>query len=72
MVFNILFGVLIFGYAGWTLVRFVKRSKEGKCAGCSLKKSCQAACETASAQVDLSTRYANPDVHSNEKYVENR
>lgn len=40
MIFSILLGVAIFGYAGWTLFRFVRKSKEGKCAGCSVKNSC--------------------------------
>ncbi|MBP1932107.1 FeoB-associated Cys-rich membrane protein [Ammoniphilus resinae] len=45
MLINILLGVLIFGYAGWTLYRFVRKSKEGKCAGCSIKNSCKSACD---------------------------
>jgi len=40
MLFNILMGVLIFGYAGWTLVRFYRKSKEGKCSGCASKGKC--------------------------------
>ena len=41
MMVNILIGAIIFGYAAYTLVNFVKRSKKGKCAACSLNKSCQ-------------------------------
>ncbi|MFX3624353.1 MAG: FeoB-associated Cys-rich membrane protein [Ectobacillus sp.] len=38
---NVALGALIFGYAGYTLVRFVRRSKKGKCAACSIRKSCR-------------------------------
>lgn len=38
---NVLIIALIFGYAGWMVVRHVRRSKEGKCAACSAKKSCE-------------------------------
>ncbi|EOO31056.1 hypothetical protein ICM_04092 [Bacillus cereus BAG1X2-3] len=41
MMVNIIIGAIIFGYAAYTLVNFVKRSKKGKCAACSLNKSCQ-------------------------------
>ncbi len=34
----------IFGYAGWTLYRFVKRSQEGACSACSVKDRCQTPC----------------------------
>ncbi|MFD3447980.1 FeoB-associated Cys-rich membrane protein [Microbacteriaceae bacterium 4G12] len=37
---NIVIGALIFGYAGYSLTKFIKRSKKGKCAACSLNKSC--------------------------------
>ncbi|GIP38907.1 hydrolase [Paenibacillus sp. J31TS4] len=43
---NLLLGLLIFGYAAWTLTRFVKRSKKGKCAGCELEKTCSSGCST--------------------------
>jgi hypothetical protein len=41
MMVNIIIGAIIFGYAAYTLVNFVKRSKKGKCAACSISKSCQ-------------------------------
>ncbi|SDN35673.1 radical SAM additional 4Fe4S-binding SPASM domain-containing protein [Fictibacillus solisalsi] len=44
MLLSILLGILIFGYAGFTIFRFVKKSKQGKCATCSMKKGCQSAC----------------------------
>ncbi|WP_445505717.1 FeoB-associated Cys-rich membrane protein [Niallia sp. 03091] len=40
MFINILIGGLIFLYAGFSLYRFIKKSKEGKCASCSISKSC--------------------------------
>ncbi|MFB6465203.1 FeoB-associated Cys-rich membrane protein [Cytobacillus sp. Hz8] len=40
MIINILIGCAIFGYAGWALFKFIKRSKQGKCAACSVKDSC--------------------------------
>ncbi|MBS4196208.1 FeoB-associated Cys-rich membrane protein [Lederbergia citri] len=48
MIISILLGVLIFGYAIFTIYRFVKRSKMGKCAGCELSKHCPGACSTSS------------------------
>lgn len=44
MLLNILLGVIIFGYAGFTIFRFIKKSKQGKCATCAMKKGCQSAC----------------------------
>jgi hypothetical protein len=44
MLVNILLGLLIFGYAAFTLLRFVKRSKLGKCQACSMKKTCSSPC----------------------------
>jgi hypothetical protein len=37
---NVLLIVGIFGYASWTMIRYVQKSKKGKCATCSLQKSC--------------------------------
>ncbi|MBO9130333.1 FeoB-associated Cys-rich membrane protein [Bacillus sp. 165] len=45
---NILIGALIFSYAGYSLVKFVKKSKKGKCAACSLNTSCAGSCEAKS------------------------
>ena len=36
MIANVLIGGVIFGYAGWMLVRHIKKSSKGKCASCSL------------------------------------
>ncbi|AWB43930.1 FeoB-associated Cys-rich membrane protein [Paenibacillus sp. CAA11] len=41
---DIILGALLFSYAGWTLYRFVKKSRKGACASCSQNKSCSAAC----------------------------
>ncbi|WP_438449279.1 FeoB-associated Cys-rich membrane protein [Gorillibacterium sp. sgz5001074] len=43
MIANVLVLAAIFAYAGWTLFRHIKRSKEGKCAACAAKKSCESA-----------------------------
>lgn len=63
MALSIILGMLIFGYAGWMLVRFVQTSRKGKCAACALKKSCeQAHCQCTSQtavpvrEKDLSNR----------------
>lgn len=46
MIFSIVLGVAIFGYAGYSLVKFVNKSKKGKCAACSLNEKCSSsACE---------------------------
>ncbi|TCP28941.1 radical SAM protein with 4Fe4S-binding SPASM domain [Scopulibacillus darangshiensis] len=50
MIFSIIIGVIIFGYAIWTLIRFIKKSKQGQCAGCSLNKTCQSGCSTVSPE----------------------
>jgi len=41
---NILIGGAIFGYAGWAFYRFIQKSKEGKCAACSIQSSCTSNC----------------------------
>ena len=57
MIVNYVIGVLIFSYAIWTLVRLVRRSREGKCAACELRKSCAgSSCVSPS---DDSSRYSN-------------
>jgi hypothetical protein len=38
---DILLGGLIFGYAGWTIYRYAKKSKEGKCANCAVSSTCK-------------------------------
>ncbi|WP_102271946.1 FeoB-associated Cys-rich membrane protein [Cytobacillus massiliigabonensis] len=48
MFVNIIIGGLIFGYASWSLIKFIKKSKQGKCAGCSVKNSCSSSCHSIS------------------------
>jgi len=38
--FSAIIGALIFWYAGFALVRFFRKSKEGQCAACSLNRYC--------------------------------
>lgn len=40
MIANIIIGAAIFGYATWAMVKFINKSKKGKCAACDLGKSC--------------------------------
>lgn len=44
MIANIIIGTAVFGYASWALIRFINRSKQGKCAGCAVKNSCSSSC----------------------------
>lgn len=44
MIASIVIGIAIFGYAAWALVRFINKSKKGKCAACELQKSCNSGC----------------------------
>lgn len=48
MIVNIIIGGAIFGYAAWAFVRFINKSKQGKCAACHVQKSCssQSNCHT--------------------------
>lgn len=44
MIASIVIGVAVFGYAAWALVKFINKSKKGKCAACELKNSCKSEC----------------------------
>jgi radical SAM protein with 4Fe4S-binding SPASM domain len=46
MLLNIIMGGLIFSYAGWQLFRFARKSREGKCAACSMKDHCSSPCHS--------------------------
>lgn len=46
MIANLVIGAVIFGYASWALIRFINKSKKGKCAACDLQKSCKSDCGT--------------------------
>ncbi|MCM3690319.1 FeoB-associated Cys-rich membrane protein [Neobacillus niacini] len=37
---SFIIGTAIFGYAAWALVKFINKSKKGKCAACDLEKTC--------------------------------
>ncbi|KAB2333310.1 FeoB-associated Cys-rich membrane protein [Cytobacillus depressus] len=50
MLISVILGALIFGYAALTVYRFVKRSKMGKCAGCSMSKNCSSSCSFPSTK----------------------
>lgn len=41
MIANIVIGVAIFGYAGWSLFRYMKKSKKGQCAACAINEHCE-------------------------------
>lgn len=41
---NLLLGGAIFGYTIYAIIKFIKRSKQGKCGGCELEKACN--CES--------------------------
>lgn len=45
MIASFVIGAAIFGYAAYALVRFINKSKKGKCAACDLRKSCSSQCE---------------------------
>ncbi|WP_436969889.1 FeoB-associated Cys-rich membrane protein [Listeria fleischmannii] len=38
---NLVLGSLIFGYTLYALIRYVKKSKKGKCAACELEENCE-------------------------------
>lgn len=62
MLVSIMLSILIFGYAVFTLYRFIKRSKMGKCAGCAMNKSCSTMCSRPPIQDEnilLSTTYSH-------------
>ncbi|AET57348.1 FeoB-associated Cys-rich membrane protein [Paenibacillus terrae] len=37
---NIIILLVILGYSAWVFVRFLRKSRQGACAGCSSSKSC--------------------------------
>lgn len=46
MLANIIIGTAIFGYATYALIKFINKSKKGKCTACALEKSCSSQCES--------------------------
>ncbi|WP_460012359.1 FeoB-associated Cys-rich membrane protein [Lysinibacillus sp. CTST325] len=57
LLINILIGCIIFGYAGIALYKSIKKQKKGKCASCSLQKSCSSnTCVPPSQLKDFTTK----------------
>ncbi|WP_066058883.1 FeoB-associated Cys-rich membrane protein [Robertmurraya korlensis] len=48
MLVNILLGGIIFGYASFTFIKHIQKSKQGKCAACAVKNTCQSEAVCAS------------------------
>ncbi|MDQ0050054.1 flagellar biogenesis protein FliO [Paenibacillus polymyxa] len=48
---NIIILLAILGYSAWVLVRFLRKSRQGACAGCSSSKSCPG-CAASSVHED--------------------
>lgn len=48
MIVSLLIGLLIFAYAAWMIVRFIKKSRQGRCAACAIKDSCNSGCSVVS------------------------
>ncbi|MGM1023246.1 MAG: FeoB-associated Cys-rich membrane protein [Bacillota bacterium] len=48
---NIIILLVILGYSAWVFVRFLRKSRQGACAGCSLSKSCPG-CATSAVKED--------------------
>lgn len=46
MLANIILGTAIFGYATYALIKFINKSKKGKCAACELEKTCSSNCDS--------------------------
>ncbi|MDR9856651.1 FeoB-associated Cys-rich membrane protein [Paenibacillus sp. VCA1] len=60
MLIDVLIIGVIFAYAGWTLFRYVKKSKKGACASCALNKSCQSACSVSDAALHRAKTGGSP------------
>ncbi|MBO1198169.1 FeoB-associated Cys-rich membrane protein [Staphylococcus simiae] len=53
IIVNALIFIAIFGYAIYTIVKFFKRSKQGKCGSCDTGSSC---CESQEMSKELSKK----------------
>lgn len=53
---NTIILLLILGYSAWVLVRFLRKSREGACAGCSSSKSCPGCAASAVKEDTRKTR----------------
>ncbi|WLR43016.1 FeoB-associated Cys-rich membrane protein [Bacillus carboniphilus] len=47
MFVSFLIGGLIFGYAGFSLYKHIKKSKQGQCAACPINENCAGGCHTS-------------------------
>lgn len=45
--FDLLVGLTIFGYASYTLYRFTRKAKSGKCATCEIEPTCTTKCDAS-------------------------
>lgn len=45
--FDLLIGLAVFGYAAYSLYRYTRKARTGKCATCDIKPTCTSSCETA-------------------------
>ncbi|MCD7035165.1 FeoB-associated Cys-rich membrane protein [Metabacillus sp. GX 13764] len=62
MLVSILIGVLIFGYAGYTIFKHIQKSKMGKCASCELNKACsKQVCTVQEFKPEDSRSFTKPD-----------
>ncbi|MEC0183885.1 FeoB-associated Cys-rich membrane protein [Paenibacillus peoriae] len=44
---NVIILLVILGYSAWVLVRFLRKSRQGACSGCSSSKSCSGCAASA-------------------------
>lgn len=45
--FDLLIGFIVFGYAAFSLYRYTRKAKSGKCATCEIEPTCTTACDAA-------------------------
>lgn len=45
--FDLLIGLTAFGYAAYSLYRYTRKARAGKCAICEIKPTCTSSCKTA-------------------------
>ncbi|MCG7337841.1 FeoB-associated Cys-rich membrane protein [Staphylococcus sp. ACRSN] len=58
IVINLVLFLAIFGYATYTLIKFIKKSKVGKCSSCGSNQKC-------STPIQKSHIFTSNDQHSN-------
>ncbi|TCI76535.1 FeoB-associated Cys-rich membrane protein [Exiguobacterium sp. SH0S1] len=45
--FDLLIGLAVFGYAAYSLYRYTRKAKAGKCATCEIAPTCTTSCDAA-------------------------